>query len=225
LDGRRTGEVQIALDYATLRAMAATEPANVSPYCPECGRPWHAPSPERAHPAAAFPWRPAVLAVVWLALAVTFGVRAARADQRQRAIQSNLAVLTRCLGGVSGDLTCPSVEDAKDRLSADDVEAATARGHRDRARGAAALGLFAVGRGLRGVARRRRRQDRPRSTLAKVWGLGESLLALTCFQVLALTLDSIAVQLSRGLPLSWEWLDTAADGVLVLVSHLAGSSS
>jgi hypothetical protein len=213
----------MALDYKALQALAARRPANAPSYCPECGRPWRDPAPVRPHPDAAFPWRAAFVAMVGLAVALTFGARAARADQKQAAIQRDVAVLTVCLGGVSGDLTCPTVQDAEDWRGIDYVHEATARLQRDRALVAAALGLLAVGVGLRRVARRRRLQDRPRPTLATAGGLGETLIALTCLQVLALTLDSLAGQLARGLPLTWERLDTAADAVLVVVSILTGS--
>jgi hypothetical protein len=214
----------MALDYKTLQAMAASRPANAMAFCPECGRPWRAPSPEGPHPEAAFPWRAAFLALVGLALALAFGVRAARADQRQRAIQRDLAVLTVCFGGgAAGDPLCPTVQDAEGWRRRDDVDAAAARGQRDRALVATALGLLVAGVGLRALARRRRRHDHPPSAIATVGSSGESLIALTCLQVLALTGYSIAVQLSRGLPLTWERLDAAADDVLVLVALLTGS--
>jgi hypothetical protein len=52
--------------------------------------------------------------------------------------------------------------------------------------------------------------------------MGQSLVALTGLQVLAVTLYPVAVQLSQGLPITWERLDRAIDDVLVLVSLLLG---
>jgi hypothetical protein len=213
----------MAVDYKTLQALAVSQPRDAEGYCPECGRPWCAPAPDRPPPEAAFPWRAAFLVAVGLAIAITFGVRATRASQRQVAIQRDLVGLTRCLGGVSGDRTCPAGKDAEDLREIDNIDAATARGQRDRALVAAALGLLALGVGLRALARRGRRRDRSRSTLMAAWDLGESLVALTCLQILALILSPIAGQLSRGLPMTWERLDRATDGVLVLVSLLTGS--
>jgi hypothetical protein len=53
-----------------------------------------------------------------------------------------------------------------------------------------------------------------------VWGIGQSLVALTGLQLVALTLYPIAAQLVPGLPLTWERLDGTIDGVLNLVSLL-----
>jgi hypothetical protein len=212
----------VAFDYKTLQTTAATRPPDADHYCPECGRPWGELSAERPRPAAD-PWRAVLLAVVGFALALTFGERAVRADQRETAIQRDLASLTRCLGGVAGSGACPAGKDAEDLRGLEDVAAAAARGQRDCALVATALGLLAVGVGLRATARRRRRQDHPSSTIATVGRLGESLIGLTCVQGLALLLYSVAGQLARGLPLTWDRLDAAADGVLVLVSFLTGS--
>jgi hypothetical protein len=160
--------------------------------------------------------------MVGVAVALTFGVRAARAHAFQAASQRDLAVLTLCLGGAPADRICPPVADAAVWRMVEEANVATARRQRDRALLATALGLLALGLGLRGLARCRWVQDRPGSILATVWGLGESLLALTCLQLLALTVDSLASQLTRGLPLTGERLDTAVDSVLVLVSLLTG---
>jgi hypothetical protein len=213
----------MALDYRTLQETAASQPRDADGYCPECGRPWRDPSPERPHPAVPVPWHAVFLAVVGLALAVTFGVRAARAYQTQRATQRDLAVLIVCLGGVSGDLTCPSVEDAEDWRRVDYANEDAARRQRDRALVATALGLLAVGVGLSGVARRRRRPGCPRPILAAAWGLGEFLIALTCLQVLALYADLVIVRLSLGWPPAWwEALDSITDQVSALLSIITG---
>jgi hypothetical protein len=212
----------MAFDYKTVQAMAASQPRDAHGYCPECGRPWRDPSPERPHPAMAVPWHPVFLAVVGLALAITFGARAARAYRLEAATRGDLASLTTCVGRGSAAPSCPSMDDQEDWLRVDYANEATARGQRDRALVATALGLLALGIGLRRLARRRW-PDRPASALATFGRWGESLLALTCLQVLALTLASLAVQLARGLPFAWERLDAAADGVLVVVSLLTGS--
>jgi hypothetical protein len=165
----------------------------------------------------------ALLVAVGLALTLTFGVRAARAAQKQAAIQRDLAVLTSCLRvRVSGDSICPTIEDANGRRDIDVVDEAAARGQWDRALVVAALGLLAAGGGLCVLAWNRRRQDRSHSPLAAVWRMGESLIALTCLQVLALVLYAITSQLSQGSTLTWERLDTVADNVLALVSLLTG---
>jgi hypothetical protein len=213
----------MAFDYKTPQALAASHQMDADDFCPECGRLWEAPAPDRIQPAAAFPWRAALLVAVGLVLALTFGVRAARAAQKQATLQRDLAALHQCFEEVGWDSSCPTPETAEGWLARDDLDEVTARGQRDRALIATALGLLAVGVELRAMARHRRRQDRPRPTLAVVWRMGESLIALTCLQVLGLTLHSIAGQLSQGLPLAWERLDTAADDVLVLVSLLTGS--
>jgi hypothetical protein len=68
----------MALDYKTLQALAAAEPQEAAGHCPECGRAWGTSGPEAPHPLAPFPWRAVLLGVVGLALALTFGLRAAR---------------------------------------------------------------------------------------------------------------------------------------------------
>src|SRR5262249_13396611 len=108
---RRRGEAPVALDYKTLQATAAGPPRRADDFCSECRRPWCAPAPDRRHPEAAFPWRAAFLVAVGLALAITFGLWASRAHQRQVAIGRDLAILSTC---VDGDLTassCSSVEE------------------------------------------------------------------------------------------------------------------
>jgi hypothetical protein len=206
--------------FPTRSAMPTDYSRDADAYCPECGRPWREPSPDRPYPEAAFPWRAAFLAAVGLVLALTFGVRAVRAAQEQAVNPRDLAVLARCLGHASPDPSCPSVEAAQGWRGRYDVGEAMARRQRDLALVPTALGLFAVG--LSSLARLRRVQDRPRSPLAAVWKMGESMTLLTCLQVLGLTLHSIASQLSQGLPFTWERLDTAADNVLALVSFLTG---
>jgi hypothetical protein len=207
----------MAVDHETLQALATCQPTSTTLYCPECGRPWAALAAEEPCRAPSS-WHVVFLAVVGISVALTFGVRAARANQRYVAIQGELAGLTGCVGGLLGNLTCSSVENADSRVATDD--GTMAQGQRDRALVVTALGLFAVG--LSSIARHRRVQDRSRSTFSALLGLGEYLVALTCLQVLALTVYPIAVQLSRGLPFTWDRLDVAVDGVLVLVSLLTG---
>ena len=73
------------------------------------------------------------------------------------------------------------------------------------------------------MARRRRRSDRPRPIFAAAWNLSESLIALTCLQVLALYADLVIVRLSLGWPpLWWEALDSITDQVSALYSVVTG---
>jgi hypothetical protein len=203
--------------------MAAGRPPDADDYCPECGRPWRDLSPDRPHPAVPFPWRAALLGVVGLALAITFGVRAAGAYQTEAAIARDLAVLTWCGGGETTAWGCPSVGNQEAWLRMDYANHDAARRQRDRALVAAALGLLALGVGLAGVARRRRRPDRPRPIRTAAWGLGESLLALACLQVLALFAALVLVHLALGRPPAWwEALDAITDQVSALVSVVTG---
>src|SRR5262249_29316814 len=101
----------MALDYKTRQAMATNEKQRADDYCPECGRPWFDPAPERPHRASC-PWRAVLLAVVGVCVALTFGPRAARAHAFQAAAQRNVAALNLCLGGATQDSICPSLVDA-----------------------------------------------------------------------------------------------------------------
>jgi hypothetical protein len=57
----------MVVDYKTLQAIVAGQPPDTDAYCPECGRPWRDPSPERSQPVMLFPWRAVFLAVIGLA--------------------------------------------------------------------------------------------------------------------------------------------------------------
>jgi hypothetical protein len=209
----------MALDYKQLQTSGTGQAMTTDAYCPECGRPWRDPSPVRPSSEAVFPWRAALLAVVGLALALSFGVRAARVSQTGAATQSGLAVLPWCGGGETSALGCPPAEDQELWLRVDYANHDEVRRQQGLAFVSTVLGLLALGVGLSGVARRR--QDRPRTLLATLGGLGESLLALTCLQILVLTLYSIAAQLSGGLPLTWETLDRATGEIVVLLATAA----
>jgi hypothetical protein len=215
----------MALDYKTLQATELSQGTSAQPYCPECGRPWRELWPEHPRRSALVSWRAALLIVVGLALAITFGLRAAAAHQTEAATQRDLAELTLCLDGTWSGPGCPSVQDAEDWRAIDYGNVATARRQLSRALVATALGLLALGLGAASVARARRRSSaspRARSGVATAWQAGEMLLGLLCLQILTLYLDLVALQLSPGVPLG-ETLDRAAGDALAVIFRVSGT--
>jgi hypothetical protein len=200
----------VAFDYRTLQAMAASQPPDAIPYCPECGRPWEDPAPARAHPAARLPWRAALLVVVGLALAIAFALRAASVshmgprayDCTSRPSDTHAEVLE-----ASGRSPC--IPDRAGQLQRNLLATA----------GGVAIALV----GLGALARRRLRAGPRRgaaSTLAAIWGAGEVLLTLACLQVLALYVGLVAVQLALEAPPTGNTLDRATDQIAALFSMI-----
>jgi hypothetical protein len=214
----------MALDYKTLQALAAGQLHDADDYCPECGRPWRDLSLPR--PAGSVSWRAALLIVVGLALAITFGSRALAAYQARVATDRDLAVLTLCLNGILSDPICPSMQDAENWRAVDDGNRATARRQLDRALVATTVAVLAFGTGLGSLVRQRRRtvaRHRGWSVVAATCQMSETLLILICLLVLAVCLDLVAVQLSLSAPITRELLDRAADDALGILSLIPGA--
>jgi hypothetical protein len=219
-------EAPMAFDYKTWQTMAASQPPETNGYCPECGRPWVERAPEHPRSASLFPWRSVILTVLGVALALTFGFRAASAYRREADIQRDFAFRSRCVSASSSALACSFFDDEVGRLRASYRDWDAARGQRDRALAAAALGLVALAVGAEDLVRRRHPTTPPRhplATVAVVWRIGKALLTLACFQVLALYLDLIALHLSQGGLLTQATLDRAADDALSVISIITGA--
>ena len=215
----------MAFDYKVVQAMETAEPPIADGYCPECGRPWRHPSPERSRDPAPFAWHRALLIVVGLALAITFGLPAMAAYQSETATQRDVAVLTLCLDGMKSDPGCPSVQDAEEWRAIDYDEATASRRQLEFTLVATILGLLALGLGAGSVVWQRRRAGtggRGRSSAATAWRVGETALSLLCFGVLALYLDFVTLRLSPGVPLG-ETLDRASGDALAIISRIAGA--
>jgi hypothetical protein len=193
----------MALDYKTRQAMAESQPANTTSYCPECGRPWADPVPERARRATTFPWRAALLGVLGLFLAITFGQRTAVLVEAE----SSVCAVT---------LETPSgpgcfAHSAEGEIRSDLLGTA----------GGVALVLVGIGALIR--PRLRARSSSGPSFLIDVWAVGETLWVVVSLQVLALYADLVIVRLSQGWPSAWwEGLDLITDQVSTLFYFITG---
>lgn len=215
----------MAFDYKTLRLLETSKSRDANDYCPECGRLWIDRWPEPPRPLVPFPWRGWFLTVVGVALALTFGLRAASAYRAEAAIQRDVAVETICSSQVSNALTCPSPQATIEWLQASEESREVARRQVDAALVATALGLLALVGGPAALVRRRLRVTshwRPWSTLTALVSIAEGLLALVCFQVLAVGVALVAHQLSPGVTLT-EALDRAVNNALTIISIITGA--
>ena len=219
----------MALDYKTVQATAASQGSEIDAYCPECGRPWGEPTPERRRPSSPLPWRAVLLGVVGMYLAITFGPHAVRDYPRAVRDQAILQTTAECLARTGGQSYCapstPAPDGSTDLSLLVDQSAATRRKLvADLA--ATGSGVVFVLAGLGAPIRRwlqGRPPRRPLSALVALWGLAEVLLALGCLLVLALHVDLVALQLSQGRPLTRAALDRAADDVLTVISVITGT--
>jgi hypothetical protein len=218
----------MALDYKALQALAASQPRDTDGYCPECGRPWREPSPERPHPAAPSLWRAALLGVVGLALAITFGLRAWRADRLAPRDCAALPGTAWQVVATRGRTSCAAASNDLYRWTAFGITPGqsgaagrTPRSDLPLTAGGVAIGLVGVG-GLVRSRLRARAHGRAATGVLAIWAAGEALLALACLQVLALGVGLGAVRISLGLPLTGETPDRAADAVLTFLSIVAG---
>jgi hypothetical protein len=219
----------MALDFKTLQAITASQPPGADVCCPECGRPWSEPPPERPRPSSSFPWRAVLLGIVGLYLAITLGPRAVRDYPRALRDRAIVEATAECLARTGGQSFCaPSnvAPDGSTDLSLLVDRSAATRRELEVDLAATTTGVVFGLAGLGAPARRRLRarpHRRSLSVMVALWGLGEAVLALVCFQVMALYLEVVALRLFEGAPLPREPLDRAADAALALMATALGS--
>jgi hypothetical protein len=212
----------MALDYKTLQVIATSQRRHADDYCPECGRPWVDPLPERPRRAASFPWRAALLGVLGLFLAITFGHRAidlVEAGSTGCTMTQEASTGTACLAPVNlgpGDGISRWASLRQSELTAGEIRRdllATAIG--------AAIVLLGIGALIRPSLRAR--SSRGRSLALVAWAVGETLGVVVSLQVLALYADLVILRLSLGWPPAW-WvaLDLITNQVSDLFSFVAG---
>jgi hypothetical protein len=216
----------MALDYQTLQEMAASQPANATSYCPECGRPWADPTTGSPQPAAWFPWRAALLVAVGLALAITFGLRAVADYPRALRDHAILQATAACLAQMGGRADCaPSYVVTLDGWT--DVSALVdqAAAMRRKLAGdllAAIGGTATVLLGLRAAMRRqfRVRSGEPARSATVAAGVGEGFVAVGWPLVLALAVDLFGDAFGQSVPSAGDLLDRTLDGIAVLISSM-----
>jgi hypothetical protein len=210
----------VALDYQTLQAISAREPSGVTPYCPECGRPWLDPAPEPPRRSSPLPWQAALLGVVGPLLAISFGLRA----WSMRGIVARDPTLLRetvaCIAATSEPTFCADVSGSN---GADQSPGTRRELLRDLL--AATSGVVMVLVGIGALIRPRVRIGGHRRALFAVlgiWAMGETAIVFVCLLIVALYADLVIVRLSMGLPLTWESLGWAADEVSALFYIVTG---
>jgi hypothetical protein len=212
----------MALDFKTRQAMASSQPANATSYCPECGRPWDDPLPEHPRRPTTFPWRAPLLGVLGLLLAITFGQRAVGLVE----VESPPCAIT--LETPSGPVCfAPSNLGPGDRIglraSAGQFAMAEGEIRRDLLATAAGVAIMLVGIGVLFRPRLRARSSRGRSLVLAIWAVGETLGVVVSLQILALYADLAIIRLSSGwTPAWWVALDETTDQLSALFSMITG---
>jgi hypothetical protein len=218
----------MAFDYGTLQAMEASEPANATSYCPECGRPWADPPPGSPRPAARFPWRAVLLVVVGLALAIIFGLRAVTDYPRALRDHAILQAVAACLAQIGGRADCAPSNVAPNGsidVSALVDQAAAMRRKLGGDLLAAIGGAVTVLLGLWAAMSRRLRargREAARPVTMAIAGVGEGLAAISCPLVLALAVGLLGGASGQRLPLAGDVLDRAVGVIDALISFIAG---
>jgi hypothetical protein len=207
----------MTLDYKTLQAMTGSQPAKVSSYCPECGRAWIDTSPQPPQWATSFPWRAALLSVLGLALAITFGHRAVSlVEARSSVCDMAEAVLSRTV--------CPAPANPSPgdwlALWASLGQSAMTQGEirRDLAVTIGAVATTLVGIGALNRPSFRARASRGTALVRAAWVVGETLCLVVSLPIVAFYADLVIVRLSLGWPPTWwEALDSVTDQVSALL--------
>jgi hypothetical protein len=212
----------MALDWKTLRVLAESHPRGADDYCPECGRPWREPSPERPRPIVRFPWPAALFGLIGLSLAITFGLRSVSAYQTEARAHHCAMGLPEARGNLlsTNGQTCwpanlgaagwSALQEAAGRALHQDLLATA---------GGAVLILLGVD-AWRRACLQARRLSFVWTVAVALWSLGEGVMALVCFQILALYLDLLVVRLTLGFPFTWETLDQTTNSILNVLSTL-----
>jgi hypothetical protein len=210
----------VADDYKTLRAISVPAPSGVTPYCPECGRPWLDPATEPPRRSPPLPWQVAFLGVVGLLLAVSFGLRA----WSMRGIIARDPTLLRetvaCTAATSAQTFCA---DGSGSNGADQSPGTRRELLRDLL--ATTSGVVMVLVGIGALIRPRIRiggHRLARFVVLGIWAVGETVIVLVCLLIVALYADLVIVRLSMGSPLTWESLDWATDEVSALFYIVTG---
>jgi hypothetical protein len=202
----------MALDYKTLQAVATNERRHADDYCPECGRLWIDPLPERSRRTTSFPWRAVLVSVFGLFLAITFGLRTGEIQSRLLNDQASVGPAHICVAQSDGPPDCPSLMSEITRELRRDLLATA---------GGVAIVLVGIGALIR--PRLRSQSARGTSLVLAVWAVGETLGIVVTLQVLALYADLGIIRLSLGWPSAWwESLDLITDQVSDLFSYVTG---
>jgi hypothetical protein len=212
----------MALDFKTLQALASSQPANGTSYCPECGRPWGTPLLGRAPRETTFPWRTVLLGVIGLFLAITFGQRAAGLVDAGSPVCATTVVTPNgpvCFAPVNlgpGDGISRWASLRQSALAGREIR-------RDLLATAAAVAALLLGIGALIRPRLRARSSRGTSLFLAAWAVGETLGVVLSLQILALYADLAIIRLSLGWPPAWwEALDLITDQVSDLFSFITG---
>jgi hypothetical protein len=212
----------MALDFKTLQALASSPPANATSYCPECGRPWDDPVSASSPLPPTFPWRAALLGVLGVFLAITFGHRAVdlvEAGSTGCAMTQEASTETACLAPVNlgpGDGISRWASFRQSELTAGEIR-------RDLLATAAGVAALLLGIGALIRPRRRARSSRGPSLALAAWAVGETLGVVVSLQILALYADFVIVRLASGWTVAW-WvaLDLITDQVSALFDFFTG---
>jgi hypothetical protein len=212
----------MAQDDKTLQALATSQRWHTDAYCPECGRPWHDPLPERPRGPLTLRWRAALLGVVGLFLAITFGHRTVDLVEAGRsgcAMTQEASSGTRCLVRANlglGDKISLWASFRQSALTAGEIR-------RDLLATAAGVAIVLGGIGALMRPRVRARSAHEPSLLLTAWAVGETLGVVVSLQVLALYADLVIIRLSLGWPVAWGVaLDLITDQVSDLLSFVTG---